>query len=735
MRYLSPHSLFAIFVSCLMCQLAFTSPLEWKLVSPSPRNRTPLVADEARGVIVMFGGQRDANVVLSNETWEWNGVRWVLRPVTGPSARCNHAMAYDPIRKVVVLFGGVIKDSFGNVVQNGETWEWNGNSWSLRAVSGPKARSMSAMCFDGVRGKMLLFGGGSDGGYLSDTWEWDGTTWAQLNQVGPSARAGHAMCFDPVRQNVVLFGNPDSFDAGWVWTWNGSNWSKNLAEPPPRRWGHVLVFDASRGKMLMFGGRVLGVFSDTPSDELWEWDGFSWLKRAESGPSKRYLCGGAFLPGQQQLVMFGGYSGSRLLGDLWSWTAPNTWKPIDHGQPNANTFYSLSYDSRREKTVLFGGLRYPGSSTYLAETWEWDGRVWASRGVQAGLGARAFAGMAFDRERGVTVMFGGLPSAGSSARLDDTWEWDGTIWIRRFVAGPSKRSDVAMTYDTQRRVCVLFGGRTESSPTYSAETWEWNGVSWILRAIDGPPAAAASGMVYDSRRGVCVLFGGYNSSPLGETWEWDGIRWTFRTNAGPSPRFGAGIAFDSRRARTVLYGGYTGSYLTLADTWEWDGEVWSRRFDQLPRTRLGMACAFDSARGKAVLGGGYAKDFEYYGTDFGFFETWELGVDCPADLNADVAVNDEDFAVFVHAYDLMSCDDPEMTSGCPADFNWDGVVDDSDFEIFVSAYRLGACDQSVAQVIEQRDDVARVPMTCGRFKPLSEFNPIEFDEPLPEIGP
>jgi hypothetical protein len=42
-----------------------------------------------------------------NDTWTWNGVNWTeIYPATLPPARNAPAMDYDPLRKVVLMFGG-----------------------------------------------------------------------------------------------------------------------------------------------------------------------------------------------------------------------------------------------------------------------------------------------------------------------------------------------------------------------------------------------------------------------------------------------------------------------------------------------------------------------------------------------------------------------------------------------------------------------------------------------------
>jgi hypothetical protein len=68
-----------------------------------------------------------------------------------------------------------------------------------------------------------------------------------------------------------------------------------------------------------------------------------------------------------------------------------------------------------------------------------------------------------------------------------------------------------MAYDPDRRVVMLFGGRTGAYPyTYFGDFWEWNGTRWRQRTNYGtaPSPRAGFGMGYDTARHVLVLFGG-----------------------------------------------------------------------------------------------------------------------------------------------------------------------------------------------------------------------------------
>ena len=56
-------------------------------------------------------------------------VGWIARPAAGPPGRAEFGLAYDSTRGVTVLFGG----HHGGDNRYGDTWEWDGVSWTQRA--------------------------------------------------------------------------------------------------------------------------------------------------------------------------------------------------------------------------------------------------------------------------------------------------------------------------------------------------------------------------------------------------------------------------------------------------------------------------------------------------------------------------------------------------------------------------------------------------------------------------
>ena len=265
---------------------------------PGPRTGAMMVYDAARREVVMYGGRTHLDQgALINETWIWNGIEWKQRqPPTRPPHLWLATMAYDTVRKEVVLFGGRFCESLGHPTctqptTRSETWVWNGETWAQRlpAVS-PPARYNASMAFDAKRGETVLFGGDSDefGSRLQDTWAWNGTTWTQRQMAAsPTPRVFAAMAYDPGRGKIVLFGGHnqrglktsdplyDFGDQQDTWTLGADTWERQdsittAAEPKPPAGAGQMVYDPITRKLLLFHFRR----SDSTqlrSNTLWSW--------------------------------------------------------------------------------------------------------------------------------------------------------------------------------------------------------------------------------------------------------------------------------------------------------------------------------------------------------------------------------------------------------------------------------------------------------------------------------
>ncbi len=169
--------------------------------------------DAKLGKVVMFGGG-NLEFVSLNDTWLWDGTAktWTQQfPVHSPSAR-ETTLAYDANTNQIVFFGGATS----GVVYN-DTWTYDGVDWTEQhPATVPPARADNGLAFNPVLKSVVIYGGlaGSceDCGErrLNDTWLWNGINWVQvLPSASPQPSSGTSFTFDTDIDAMVLFG-------GWI---------------------------------------------------------------------------------------------------------------------------------------------------------------------------------------------------------------------------------------------------------------------------------------------------------------------------------------------------------------------------------------------------------------------------------------------------------------------------------------------------------------------------------------
>jgi hypothetical protein len=70
--------------------------------------------------------------------------------------------------------------------------------------------------------------------------------------------------------------------------------------------------------------------------------------------------------------------------------------------PEARFYHTMAYNAALRKVVLFGGY-----SPNLQDTWFWDGSVWVRESLNPHPAGRYLHAMAYDAARGQVVLFGG----------------------------------------------------------------------------------------------------------------------------------------------------------------------------------------------------------------------------------------------------------------------------------------------------------------------------------------
>lgn len=278
---------------------------------------------------------------------------------------------------------------------------------------------------------------------------------------------------------------------------------------------------------------------------------------------------------------------------------------------------AMAWDPARAQGVLFGGFWnvYASAPVLSDETWIWNGRSWVAVAPPVRPQGRWGHGLAQDKARDRTVLFGGCTEGAGSctAVAGDTWEFDGESWRRVCWPGcsapsecsctqsPPARSDAALFWDAVNGELLLFGGSTPSGPL--GDMWAWDGRSWSPRVPAHLPAAGTGAMsATDPVTGTALVVG-----PLA-VWSWDGADWTqFTTTETP---FGQ-LWFDETARRFRAH--FTPSNRLL----EWSGSDWVALANPavvgdtavLGASRYRACGAWDSERAAWIRFGGCVDDF------------------------------------------------------------------------------------------------------------------------------
>jgi hypothetical protein len=284
------------------------------------------VYDTARSRMVVFGGYYYAagpTTTAIDETCTSAGGAWTLEnPGVKPTLRYGHAMAWDETRQEAVLHGGQTTAGISNPTSL-QTYTWNGTNWTLKSpAANPGLLAHHAMAWDPVRQEVILFGGYNGTAAVGGTWAWNGTTWTnKAPAASPGATYHHVMAWDAARQEMVLFGGyrtPANVPHNETWVWNGATWTqKTPATSPSSRYSHCMAYDATRQEVVMFGG-----YNGTEYvDDTWVWNGTTWTQRTPvHTPGRRSESAMLWHPGEQKIVLIGGYDRDFLdRDDTWKW--------------------------------------------------------------------------------------------------------------------------------------------------------------------------------------------------------------------------------------------------------------------------------------------------------------------------------------------------------------------------------------------------------------------------------
>lgn len=307
------------------------------------------------------------------------------------------------------------------------------------------------------------------------------------------------------------------------------------------------------------------------------------------------------------IILFGGLSPADAalqryeFGDTWKFTGLRWVQLYPQDAPSPRYGMSMSYDSNRDRILLFGGA---AGTDFFSDTWVYEEGNWARIDPPVTPPARRFGGIAFDPVRDRVVLFGGGIAEG---RLFDTWEFDGTSWILIQADGPHVELP-SLVYDAARNETIMTGleGSTVVMYRYGNGAWTRIEPETLLDCV------GQTQMVFRDHDGTVLSYGGscVSGGISSDTWVWDGTNWSEQTvlrNAGAL--FGYALAHDRKRNQSVLYGGV--GFAEEHNTFRLSGNRWIRFttvYDPGPRTQFVLRPSLDGD-GLLFFGGQNAVDF------------------------------------------------------------------------------------------------------------------------------
>lgn len=232
-------------------------------------------------------------------------------------------------------------------------------------------------------------------------------------------------------------------DETWLFE-PGFGWSQiqpNTAPSPRGR--YALANDVAGNRAILYAGRWRK--ADTSGDyvlynDLWAFDFITqeWSLLDDGtgiAPSGRYYPGGAWDGSTETFYTFGGNTNENAMliepdMNLFAWTAAEGWLYVDTtgDAPSSRAFFDTTYDSVRNRLILFAGQKGDFSSLAYNDLYalDLDTMVWEQLHDGSGSNVpstRMHPQMNYDATRDLYLCFGGHTDNGD---MNDLWVFDPT---------------------------------------------------------------------------------------------------------------------------------------------------------------------------------------------------------------------------------------------------------------------------------------------------------------------
>jgi len=314
----------------------------------APAPRRDITVAQALDRFYVVGGFRDPS--LYADVWSWDGSIWTLDYSAHPTSRDDAAYAFDPARGVVI-YGG--DDDDDELLFDLWTLGSSASSWERIDVTPTPGIEKPGIAFDPVRDMLVHFGGRIASPVVDQTWSFDGA-WVRRPDADPrpSPRTHVWMDFSHVRDEVMVVGGCDFIvPLSDIWSYDGTRWQVIMAQEPPIPCESNVGIDP-------WAERVLALTLGGGSSRTHWFDGSTWSEPTlPVMPPAREEGRIAYLPDADRFVLFAGRTptGGSQFADTWEWDGVR-WQEISTPTaPQGRNGHAMTYDPIRRAIVMTGG--------------------------------------------------------------------------------------------------------------------------------------------------------------------------------------------------------------------------------------------------------------------------------------------------------------------------------------------------------------------------------------------
>jgi len=314
--------------------------------------------------------------------------------------------------------------------------------WTKSAAMGisPSARGYHQMTYDTESERVIVYGGQTGNFFLDpihlshETWSFDpdSSVWTQMSPASsPGGSSGGDMTYDSKADRSILSVISDDFSTLETWAYNANSdtWTR-LADGPRNMVGQRIVYDSESDRIIMFGGVDFSNFKLVDETWVYDYNTDTWTNmQPHDHPTARNFQGMTYDSKADRVVMWGG-AGVRIALQgpdkpaVWTYDYnTNLWQQLESSKdgPAVRYYINLAYDEKADKIIMYGGFDYGND-----ETWVYDlnTNTWQQKLPVNNPGIISRYGMVYVKDVNRTILFGGQDGPIHFQYVPGTWSYN-----------------------------------------------------------------------------------------------------------------------------------------------------------------------------------------------------------------------------------------------------------------------------------------------------------------------